>query len=249
MRRNSQLGAPSRAVGVRFTLESGSLQTALNFPANAAKFPAAFPAKSTHYQRHRSTKHLILYMFIMTISRRAGLFCEKIPASMSPEDYEKFLAVTLGNAAELSRDGAIHFVCTDWRRLAPNEAVAPDAMDRASLRVTIPTRLQLRGGRRWITSPDGNHRLSAPRIDPVLVQALRTAHAMLSARTGAPLGFVEAARLNQAPANRYERKLIRRGGSSCPQRMTSADRPCRPPSQAPDAAGRCRQHLWRAPEP
>ena len=38
-------------------------------------------------------------------------------AEMSPEQYREFLLETLGNAAGASAEGAIHFVCTDWRRI------------------------------------------------------------------------------------------------------------------------------------
>ncbi|MGY4234754.1 DNA modification methylase [Bradyrhizobium sp. USDA 4449] len=34
---------------------------------------------------------------------------------LSPSEFRAFLATTLGNAAKASRNGAIHFVCMDWR--------------------------------------------------------------------------------------------------------------------------------------
>ena len=36
---------------------------------------------------------------------------------MSKPDYVEFLSTSLGSAAKVSRDGAIHFVCTDWRHI------------------------------------------------------------------------------------------------------------------------------------
>jgi len=36
---------------------------------------------------------------------------------MSSTDYVQFLDATLGAAASVSRDGAIHFLCTDWRHI------------------------------------------------------------------------------------------------------------------------------------
>ena len=36
---------------------------------------------------------------------------------MSPEQYRQFLSETLGNGARVSSEGALHFVCTDWRRI------------------------------------------------------------------------------------------------------------------------------------
>jgi DNA modification methylase len=36
---------------------------------------------------------------------------------MSTEQYRNFLTETLANGAHVSRDGAVHFVCTDWRHI------------------------------------------------------------------------------------------------------------------------------------
>ena len=36
---------------------------------------------------------------------------------MSPSGFTAFLEETLGNAAGVSRDGAVHFVCMDWRHI------------------------------------------------------------------------------------------------------------------------------------
>jgi len=55
--------------------------------------------------------------------------------------------------------------------------------------------LKQRGGRTWMTTPEGRHILERPRIDPVLVEALRAAHAMLSAGGQMAPGFPEAAEL------------------------------------------------------
>ena len=38
---------------------------------------------------------------------------------MSPADYAVFLTTSLGNAARVSREGAVHYVCMDWRHIAP----------------------------------------------------------------------------------------------------------------------------------
>jgi DNA modification methylase len=43
---------------------------------------------------------------------------------MSSADYMRFLATTLHAAASVSRDGALHYVCTDWRHLAELLAAA-----------------------------------------------------------------------------------------------------------------------------
>lgn len=36
---------------------------------------------------------------------------------MSPAEFEVFLSETLGNGVAVSRDGAVHFVCMDWRHV------------------------------------------------------------------------------------------------------------------------------------
>ena len=36
---------------------------------------------------------------------------------MTDEAFRRFLTETLGAAASVSRDGAVHFVCMDWRHM------------------------------------------------------------------------------------------------------------------------------------
>src|SRR6266516_2196895 len=43
---------------------------------------------------------------------------------MSSADYMRFLGITLNAAASVSRDGALHYVCTDWRHVAELMAAA-----------------------------------------------------------------------------------------------------------------------------
>ena len=42
---------------------------------------------------------------------------------MSEAEFRSFLADTLGAAARVSRDGAVHFVCMDWRHMDSVSAV------------------------------------------------------------------------------------------------------------------------------
>ena len=44
---------------------------------------------------------------------------------MSEAEFRSFLADTLGAAARFSRDGAVHFVCIDWRHMDSVSAVGP----------------------------------------------------------------------------------------------------------------------------
>jgi hypothetical protein len=43
---------------------------------------------------------------------------------MPSADYVRFLSTTLNAAASVSRDGALHYVCTDWRHIAELMAAA-----------------------------------------------------------------------------------------------------------------------------
>jgi len=84
-------------------------------------------------------------------------------------------------------------------RLEPGETAEADAADPALLRLTLPVRVRFRGGRSWIL---GTTRPPARR-DPVLIKALRSAHAMLKT-DGAGLPTLDA-----APASPYRRRLVR----------------------------------------
>jgi hypothetical protein len=43
---------------------------------------------------------------------------------MSEAEFRSFLADTLGAAARVSRDGAVHFVCMDWRHMTAARSLA-----------------------------------------------------------------------------------------------------------------------------
>jgi hypothetical protein len=85
------------------------------------------------------------------------------------------------------------------RRLLEDEELAPDRQDPALLRLVVPLRMQLHGGRTTIVGA-----ADAPaRPDPVLIRALRTAHAMLGRDAGGePV-------LEAIPASPYHRRLLR----------------------------------------
>lgn len=48
---------------------------------------------------------------------------------MSEEEFRAFLADTLGACARVSRDGAVHFVCMDWRHMDDVTASVTDTYD------------------------------------------------------------------------------------------------------------------------
>jgi hypothetical protein len=84
-------------------------------------------------------------------------------------------------------------------RLEPNETAVPDAADPALLRLTVPVRMRLHGGRTWVI---GSLKPAA-RPNPTLIRALRAAHAMLRTdAAGLPI-------LDTSPASPYLRRLVR----------------------------------------
>ena len=84
-------------------------------------------------------------------------------------------------------------------RLVDGERADVDPTDPSQLRLIVPIRMRLHGGRTWIIGG----KPPAPRPDRVLVQALRTAHAMVRRNAnGMPT-------LDSAPASPYARRLIR----------------------------------------
>ena len=84
-------------------------------------------------------------------------------------------------------------------RLGSGEHIANDPVDPQQLRLSIPLRIQTRGGRTEIIG-GGN---SMERPDPTLIKALRTAHAMVERdASGMPI-------LTAAPASPWRRSLVR----------------------------------------
>lgn len=83
--------------------------------------------------------------------------------------------------------------------LATGERVRPDPAVSKCLRLTLPWRMQTRGGRTDILAGDRN----TPQPDPSLIRALRSAHAMLE--RGPKNGPV----LQTAPTSPWKRNLVR----------------------------------------
>jgi site-specific DNA recombinase len=84
-------------------------------------------------------------------------------------------------------------------RLADGETAAVDAATPTMMRLTLPLRMRLRGGRTWVLGAAA----PAARADATLVRALRRAHAMLRTdAAGMPM-------LAEAPASPYMRRILR----------------------------------------
>jgi hypothetical protein len=87
-------------------------------------------------------------------------------------------------------------------RLGDGEQAMADAAEPSRLRLILPVRMRLRGGRVWILGAN-EKRPAAAKRDPILIKALRSAHSLLSeTRDGLPT-------LRTAPANPYARKIVR----------------------------------------
>jgi DNA invertase Pin-like site-specific DNA recombinase len=100
---------------------------------------------------------------------------------------------------------------SDLARLARNLHRADElSADDKGLVVRIPIRLKLRGGRTWLTTPDGRHAVDQPRIDPALSKALRRARQLVHEHHLRPrMGGSYEVRAFSALDCPYERKLAR----------------------------------------
>ena len=92
-----------------------------------------------------------------------------------------------------------HYLPEVQSRIGDDEHAAVDPADPSRLRLVVPVRVQLRGGRTWIIAS----KTSPARPDRVLIKALRAAHTLV--RHGAQ-GFPF---LDAVPASPYERRLLR----------------------------------------
>lgn len=110
----------------------------------------------------------------------------------------------LGRPADAADDLAI----LKARLPADHRVLAEDA-DATIVRIINPVRLKVRGGRMLIIGADGKAADTELRADPVLIRALRAAHALLARIGEAPVARPEQAQLGAAPANPYERNLIK----------------------------------------
>jgi site-specific DNA recombinase len=112
--------------------------------------------------------------------RRPGAIA---PAPRRVDVYEHELhicvprAALFGSHADPARE--LERLC---RRLVDGERAVLDGHDVAALRIILPLRLQLRGGRTWMMAPDGRAAVQAG-VDKTLVGALRAAH-RLAAQSG-----------------------------------------------------------------
>ena len=79
--------------------------------------------------------------------------------------------------------------------------------DAGVIRIIIPVRLKLRGGRSWIETPTGSPAVVKPKLDRALIKGLKSARHMVD-RLG-PFVDEAASSRSAAPATAYERALCR----------------------------------------
>jgi len=84
-------------------------------------------------------------------------------------------------------------------RLSPGERAVLDEGEPACVRLILPVRLQVRGGRCWLVMPQGSPALAKPKVDRALVKALRAAHRLVALMDDDPSA--------KAPANAYDRAI------------------------------------------
>jgi hypothetical protein len=93
----------------------------------------------------------------------------------------------------------VQYLPTAKSRIQEGETVERDPIDRTQLRLTLPIRAVLRGGRTMLIEAEA----PGPRPDPVLIRALRAAHAMVEKDASGLLV------LDAAPSSPYHRRLVR----------------------------------------
>ena len=93
------------------------------------------------------------------------------------------------------------------QRLSPGERFVVDHNDQAILRLILPIRLKLRGGRSWIVTPSGSPLVAKPQVDRTLIKGLRSARHLIDQISCAP-GLVGPEH-SRSPASAYERALCK----------------------------------------
>jgi DNA invertase Pin-like site-specific DNA recombinase len=94
-------------------------------------------------------------------------------------------------------------------RLLPGEGLRVEPMDARRVRISFPTRLQVRGGRRWAMAPDGGPMEALASPDPILIQRLRAAHDILRSCGASPDQPATRIRAARSPRSSHHSRLLR----------------------------------------
>ena len=95
------------------------------------------------------------------------------------------------------------------QRLKVGERLVADAEDPSTVRVVLPVRLKVRGGRSWLALPDGSAAAVAPRVDSTLIRGLGTAHALIAEIGARPFGSAAERQASIGPGNPYRQAMAR----------------------------------------
>ncbi len=95
------------------------------------------------------------------------------------------------------------------RRLLPGERLSTAPGDAAVIQVVLALLVRSRGGRSWITLPDGRSPLTANAVDAALVQGLSRAHAIAAEIGLRSDGRPRDGQKVKAPASAYQRILVK----------------------------------------
>jgi len=95
------------------------------------------------------------------------------------------------------------------RQLLPGEQITTEASNSGLVRVLLPVRLKLRGGRNWIVDPAGGAARAPSEPDRQLIRRLRAAHGILRACGAQPDASTAQVRYARAPGSSYKMSLAR----------------------------------------
>jgi site-specific DNA recombinase len=95
------------------------------------------------------------------------------------------------------------------RWLRPAEQVTVEPHDARLIRIVLPVRLKLRGGRNWISGPDGQVSLPVGAPDNQAIERIRSAHAVLRACGAQPDAPNSLLRYARAPKSSHQMNQLR----------------------------------------
>jgi DNA invertase Pin-like site-specific DNA recombinase len=95
------------------------------------------------------------------------------------------------------------------RQLLPGEQITTDANNGELVRILLPVRLKLRGGRNWIVGPAGKAARGVREPDRQLIRRLRAAHRILRDCGAQPDASADQVRSARSPASSYKMNLAR----------------------------------------
>jgi site-specific DNA recombinase len=141
---------------------------------------------------------------LQRLARRPGA---EPPALRRVEIHDEELHLCVARVPILAAHAEPHRELERLRqRLGEEERARFDEHDPSAVRLILPVRIKLRGGRTWLMAPDGRPAVHVG-VDKTLVGALRAAH-RLATECGLKDGPAAAA-LRSRPLTTYERQLCR----------------------------------------